>query len=306
MSHFQDNDPECRNAAPDDNAVETLIVPSAKDIGGFEVMRALPSRERQMIGPFIFWDQMGPGEFLTGAGLDVRPHPHINLSTLTYLFDGEIMHRDSLGTEMVIAPGAVNLMTAGRGIVHSERTPDALRPVNSRLFGIQSWLALPEDLEETAPDFAHIAKEELPILEDNGALIRLVMGSAYGKTSPVPQHSKSLYIDVCLEQGASLPVPVDVEERGIYVLQGEIAVNGTDYGSGCLLVLRPKDEITITARSSSARLLVMGGDAMGSKRYIWWNFVSSRKERIEQAKQDWNEGKFPLVPQDAQEFIPLP
>lgn len=296
-------DPEC--VMDDNGPVCTSIIPSAKDIGGFEVMRALPSREKQMIGPFIFWDQMGPGEFLTDKGLDVRPHPHINLSTLTYLFDGEIMHRDSLGTEMVIKPGAVNLMTAGSGITHSERTPDALRPVNTSLFGIQSWLALPEKYEETRPDFSHITKEELPVLDAEGNQVRVVMGEAYGQVSPVKQYSKTLYIDALMKEGSSLPVPTDAEERGIYVLQGKIALNGTSYVAGQLLVLRPGDEITIKAETQS-RLLIMGGDAFNEPRYIWWNFVSSRKERIEQAKSDWKSGKFASVPGDEKEFIPLP
>lgn len=303
MSTLQELDPQCVN--DDSSPVCTAIIPSAKDIGGFEVMRALPSREKQMIGPFIFWDQMGPGEFLTGQGLDVRPHPHINLSTLTYLFDGEMMHRDSLGTEQVIRPGAVNLMTAGKGIVHSERTPDDLRSVKTSLFGIQSWLALPEKDEETQPDFSHITKEELPIFDAEGKQVRLVMGAAYGGTSPVKQYSKTLYIDAAMNESSSLPVPTDVEERGIYVLQGKIALNGTSYDAGQLLVLRPNDEITIKAEKKS-RLLIMGGDAFNEPRYIWWNFVSSRKERIEQAKQDWRGGKFDLVPTDAKEFIPLP
>lgn len=303
MSTLQEIAPQC--VMNGDSPVCTAIIPSAKDIGGFEVMRALPSKDKQMIGPFIFWDQMGPGEFLSGKGLDLRPHPHINLSTLTYLFDGEMMHRDSLGTEMVIRPGAVNLMTAGKGIVHSERTPDELRSVDTRLFGIQSWLALPEKDEETAPDFQHTAKEALPVLEEGGAQIRLVMGEAYGKTSPVRQYSKTLYVDVLLDEANNLPVPNDVEERGIYVLQGDIALNGTSYAAGQLLVLRPGDEITILALSP-ARLLIMGGDAFTEPRYIWWNFVSSRKERIEQAKQDWREGKFAKVPKDKDEYIPSP
>lgn len=298
MSTLQDLDLES-------DPVLTTIIPSSKDIGGFEVMRALPSRKKRMIGPFIFWDQMGPGEFLTNQGLDVRPHPHINLSTLTYLFDGEILHRDSLGTEQTIKAGAVNLMTAGKGITHSERTPDALRPVNTNLFGIQSWLALPEKYEEIEPNFEHTQKEELPILDAEGKKIRLVMGDAYGEKSSVTQYTKTLYVDVEMKPETSLPVPKDFEERGIYVLQGNISLNGTSYESGQLLVLKPNDDITIKAHSQS-RLLIMGGDAFNEPRYIWWNFVSSRKERIEQAKQDWKDGKFANVPGDEKEFIPLP
>ncbi len=303
MSTYEEPPPEC--FCDGDNAVQTEIIPSAKDIGGFEVMRALPSTDKQMIGPFIFWDQMGPGEFITGKGLDVRPHPHINLATLTYLFDGEIQHRDSLGTDQIIRPGAVNLMSAGRGITHSERTPEALRPKNTSLFGIQSWLALPEKDEEIAPDFAHITKEALPILEDKGAQIRLVMGDAYGKSSPVPSYSKTLYVDALLEAGCSIPVPIEVEERGIYVLQGKVALSGTEYEAGRLLVLRPGDAITIKALTP-VRLLILGGDAFTEPRYIWWNFVSSRKERIEQAKADWREGRFSSVVGDDKEYIPLP
>lgn len=302
MSTLQEIDPECVSGC---DAIETIIIPPSKDIGGFEVMRALPSKDRQMIGPFIFWDQMGPGEFLTNQGLDVRPHPHINLSTLTYLFDGEIMHRDSVGTEMVIEPGAVNLMTAGSGIVHSERTPTGLRNKTTNLFGIQSWLALPDGMEEIDPDFQHITKAELPFIEDTDFKARLVMGEAHGKTSPVKQYASSLYLDIQMNEGGRFPVPDHVEERGIYVLEGEIEIGGTQYESGRLLVLRPTDNIVIKALKP-CRMLIMGGDAYSSPRHIWWNFVSSSKERIEQAKKDWREGKFPVVPTDKEEFIPLP
>jgi redox-sensitive bicupin YhaK (pirin superfamily) len=287
------------------DAIEMIIVPRARDLGGFEVRRALPSARRQMIGPFIFFDQMGPAEFITGQGIDVRPHPHINLATVTYLFEGEIMHRDSLGTEQPIKPGAVNWMSAGRGIVHSERTAPEHKAKGQKLFGIQSWVALPRDAEESAPNFAHHDAHALPVIEDSGKSVRLVVGSAFGKTSPVQTASEMIYADIALEAGAAIPIDATHEERGLYLVSGNVEIAGDRFGPGQLLVLRPGDAISVRA-ATPARFLLLGGAPMDGPRYIWWNFVSSRKERIEQAKAEWKSGKFDTVPGDAEEFIPLP
>jgi redox-sensitive bicupin YhaK (pirin superfamily) len=286
------------------DAIDTIIVPRSRDIGSFEVRRALPSAQRQMVGPFIFFDQMGPAEFLLGAGMDVRPHPHIGLSTVTYLFNGEIMHRDSLGTVLPIRPGALNWMTAGRGIAHSERTPPELRKAGSRLFGIQSWVALSRDDEETSPDFIHYEAKDLPVLNGEGKTVRIIAGSILGKTSPVTTSSPMFYTDVGLRAGASVPLDPDYEERAIYTVEGEIEIAGDTFQSGALLVFRPGDRITITAKSD-ARFMMLGGEPMDGPRFIWWNFVSSREERIEQAKEDWKQARFDSVPGDP-EFIPLP
>ncbi|MGA8601779.1 MAG: pirin family protein [Beijerinckiaceae bacterium] len=287
------------------DAIEMIIVPRARDLGGFEVRRALPSARRQMIGPFIFFDQMGPAEFITGQGIDVRPHPHINLATVTYLFEGEIMHRDSLGTEQPIKPGAVNWMSAGRGIVHSERTAPERKAKGQKLFGIQSWVALPRDAEESAPNFAHHDAHALPVIEDSGKSVRLVVGSAFGKTSPVQTASEMIYADIALEAGAAIPIDATHEERGLYLVSGNVEIAGDRFGPGQLLVLRPGDAISVRA-ATPARFLLLGGAPMDGPRYIWWNFVSSRKERIEQAKAEWKSGKFDTIPGDAEEFIPLP
>jgi redox-sensitive bicupin YhaK (pirin superfamily) len=287
------------------DAVETVIVPRARDLGGFEVRRALPSGQRQMVGPFIFFDQMGPAEFLLGAGLDVRPHPHIGLSTLTYLFDGEIMHRDSLGTVMAIRPGELNWMTAGRGIAHSERTPPQLRQTpGTKLFGIQSWVALSREDEETAPGFSHYGAGEIPLVSGEGKTVRVIAGSILGKTSPVKTSSPMFYADVALSAGAAVPLDPDYDERAIYTVSGELDIAGDIFGPARLLVFRPGDRITVKAHSD-ARFLMLGGDPMDGARFIWWNFVSSRKERIEQAKADWRQARFGSVPGDS-EFIPLP
>ncbi|MEM7619790.1 MAG: pirin family protein [Pseudomonadota bacterium] len=303
MSWLSGNDP-----IPGDkkscNFIETVIVPRARDLGGFEVRRALPSSRKQMIGPFIFFDQMGPAEFITGQGIDVRPHPHIGLATLTYLINGTIMHRDSLGTEQVIKPNEVNLMTAGQGISHSERTDDYSRAQESMLFGLQSWIALPKKDEETAPNFSHHDKTELPELEAEGKNVRLIAGTLFGKTSPVHTYSDMFYADCTLNAGASLPLDAAYEERAAYVLQGTITIAGDAFEAGQLLVFHPGDQVTITAQSN-ARIMLMGGEPMDGPRHIWWNFVSSSKERIEQAKEDWKNMRFDAVPGDS-EFIPLP
>jgi redox-sensitive bicupin YhaK (pirin superfamily) len=303
MSHQPADDPVPGHAMSCD-AIEQVIVPRARDLGGFEVRRALPSVGRKMVGPFIFFDQMGPSEFLLGQGLDVRPHPHIGLSTVTYLFDGEIMHRDSLGTELAIRPGALNLMTAGRGITHSERTGPDVRATGSRLFGIQAWAALPRSHEEQAPAFVHHAAQELPVLRDNGLRTRLIMGSAYGETSPVSFPWAALYAEAVLAPGAVLPLDADYEERAIYVVSGEIDIAGDSFGPGRLLIFKPGDRISVLALSN-ARLMLVGGDPMDGPRHIWWNFVASSKERIDDAKEAWRSGRFDAVPGD-DEFIPLP
>jgi redox-sensitive bicupin YhaK (pirin superfamily) len=285
-------------------AIETVIVPRARDLGGFEVRRALPSARRQMVGPFVFWDQMGPAEWLVGQGLDVRPHPHIGLATVTYLFDGEIMHRDSLGTEIPIRPGAMNLMSAGRGIVHSERTAPELRAAGPRMFGIQAWVALPASHEEGAPAFAHYAEDDLPVIADRGATVRLIAGEGWGRVSPVATPMATFYADARLAAGAALPLDATYEERAVYTVAGEIDVAGDRFGPGRLLVFRPGDAIALRA-VSDARLMLLGGDPMDGPRHIWWNFVSSRKDRIEQAKADWAAARFDTVPGES-EFIPLP
>lgn len=287
------------------SGVDTVIVPRARDIGGFEVRRALPSARRQMVGPFIFWDQMGPARFPSGEGMDVRPHPHIGLATLTYLFDGEIMHRDSLGTAQPIRPGEVNWMTAGRGIVHSERTDSVLRAAGAALYGIQAWVALPKSHEEVAPSFAHLGSAALPTIEGEGKRVRVVAGTLWGATSPVPSHSEMIYADAVLDTGAQLPVPAEHEERAVYVVEGTVSIAGDRFECGQLLVLHPGDAVTVQAESQ-ARVLVLGGEPMDGPRYIWWNFVASSRDRIEAAKADWQARRFAIVPGDEQEFIPLP
>ena len=297
-------DPMPGDAAAAD-AIETVIVPRARDLGGFEVRRALPAAQKQMVGPFIFFDQFGPVLMQAGQGIDVRPHPHIGLSTVTWLFDGSIYHRDSLGSSQSIAPGELNWMTAGRGIVHSERTaaPDLAR--DRKVFGIQSWVALPKSHEETAPAFEHVAMEQLPLIEERGISARIIAGSLYGATSPVRTHTDLFYADVQLAAGASLPLPVDHEERGVYVAEGDIEVAGQPFEAGRLLVFRPGDAITIRARSNS-RVMLLGGEPMDGPRHIWWNFVSSSKDKIEAAREDWKQARFGIVPGDEKDFIPLP
>jgi redox-sensitive bicupin YhaK (pirin superfamily) len=288
------------------SAVETVIMPRTRDLGdGFEVRRALPSAQRRTVGPFVFFDQMGPVAFLAGKGLDVRPHPHIGLATVTYLFEGEILHRDSLGTVQPIRPGAVNWMTAGRGIVHSERTPPELRArEGARLFGVQTWVALPEAFEEAAPAFAHHRADQLPVLEEPGKRLRLIVGTFYGARSPVVVFSEMFYADAELKNGARLDVPAEHAERAIYVVAGRIEIAGTPIDAGRLIVLGPSADIAIAARGP-ARLLLFGGAPLDGPRHLWWNFVSSSQERIEQAKEDWKAGRFTPVPGET-EFIPLP
>ena len=305
MSFFPGPDPTPGNQYQC-NAIKALVVPRTADLGdGFTVRRALPSVQSRMVGPFVFFDHFGPTVFKSGNGLDVRPHPHIGLATVTYLFDGEIMHRDSLGTAVPIQPGAVNWMTAGRGIVHSERTSSERRIPGDHLHGLQMWVALPADREEMAPEFSHYAVEQFPMVAENGKSVRVVVGSAYGARSPVNTTSETMFADAHLKAGSSLPLDADHEERAIYVLDGEIDVAGDKFGDHRLLVFKPGDRITIRAITDT-HLVVFGGAAMDGPRHIWWNFVSSRKDRIEQAKAEWAAGHFQKVPGDEIEFIPLP
>ncbi|MER8835710.1 pirin family protein [Mesorhizobium sp. M0340] len=304
MSFFPGNDPQMGDAFASDQ-IELMVIPNAKDIGGFQVRRALPTARRRLVGPFIFFDRMGPAVLRAGQALDVRPHPHIGLSTVTYLFDGKIRHRDSLGTEMVIQPGDVNLMTAGRGIVHSERTPEELRGLPMSVSGLQTWLALPDGKEEVAPVFENTAALRLPEIDAEGVSGRIVIGALSGLRSPVATASDTLYADLRLAPGASVKIPADAEERAIYTLEGEVSISGDRFPAERLLVFRPGDEIVVSS-DRGAHFMLFGGASLGSKRYIWWNFVSSSKERIEQAKEEWKTGRFDIVPGDEQEFIPLP
>jgi redox-sensitive bicupin YhaK (pirin superfamily) len=304
MSFFPGNDPEPGDAFACDQ-IELMVVPNAKDIGGFEVRRALPTAKRRLVGPFIFFDRMGPAILRAGHALDVRPHPHIGLSTVTYLFDGKIRHRDSLGTEMVIAPGDVNLMTAGRGIVHSERTPEELRGAPMSVSGLQTWLALPDGKEEIAPVFANTSMARLPEIDAEGVSGRVVIGEFSGLRSPVATASDTLYADLRLTAGAAVKIPADAEERAIYTLEGEVSIAGDVFPAERLLVFKPGEEIVVSSERG-AHFMLFGGASLGSQRYIWWNFVSSSKERIEQAKQEWKTGRFDIVPGDEEEFIPLP
>jgi redox-sensitive bicupin YhaK (pirin superfamily) len=303
-------EPHCPDAGSLDS-IETLIIPRARDLGGFEVRRALPAPKRQMVGPFIFFDQMGPAEFLTDAGIDVRPHPHIGLGTVTYLHRGAFQHRDSLGTDQMISPGAVNWMVAGRGVTHSERTASETRRRPHSLFGIQTWVALPEAQEEVAASFEHHEAGALPLLEGEGKSVRLILGSAYGERAPARIFSEMFYADAVLAPGARLPMPAEHEDRGVYVVEGDVAIAGESFAAGQMMVFRPGDAITLTAGERGARLMLLGGETLAGPRYIWWNFVASSRERIEAAKEAWaaadfRDGRFHLPPGDEAEFIPLP
>lgn len=303
-------DPDCPKGDAFD-AIETVIVPRARDLGGFEVRRALPAPKRQMVGPFIFFDQMGPAEFVTGKGIDVRPHPHIGLATVTYLYKGKIHHRDSLGTDQWIEPGAVNWMVAGHGITHSERTDGEIRKNPHNLFGIQTWVALPKDAEDDPADFQHAPKDTLPLLEGEGKEVRLILGDAWGERAPVQTFSEMFYADAVLEAGARIPLPDNHEDRGVYVVDGSVTVAGDLYQAGQMMVFRPGDSISLTAGEQGARLMLLGGATLEGSRYIWWNFVASSQDRIDAAKEawragDWAHGRFQLPPGDDREFIPLP
>ncbi len=288
----------------DDPFLQTLT-PTTHDLGGFKVHRTLPHRERTTIGPFIFFDQMGPARLAPGTGIDVRPHPHINLATVTYLFAGAIDHRDSLGTYATIAPGAVNLMTAGRGITHSERSPAAVRAEGPELSGIQTWIALPAAKEEIDPAFEHVPKDALPLVEGDSVAARVVMGTLWGETAPVTCHSHTIYADIHLRAGGAMPIDAEAEERGLYLAEGEASLDGIALDPGTLYVLRPG--IRATLRSArGGRVMLCGGAPLDGPRHVFWNFVSSRRDRIDQAKEDWKAGRFALPPDDHDEFIPLP
>lgn len=288
----------------DDFLLRTLQ-PSSHDLGGFKVHRTLPNKELTMVGPFIFFDQMGPAQLLPGSGIDVRPHPHINLSTVTYLFDGAIGHRDSLGSDLVIEPGAVNLMTAGHGIVHSERSPSEARPQGPVLSGIQTWLALPEAQEEIDPAFEHVPAEALPVIEGQGATARVIMGELWGQSAPTTTYAGTIYADIALEPGGSVPVDASAEERAVYCALGEASLEGMPLEPQRLYILKPG--IATTLRSErGGRVMLCGGDAFTTPRHVWWNFVSSRRERIEEAKRAWKAREFPTVPGDDLERIEIP
>lgn len=292
----------------DISALDIVIVPPTHDLGdGFQVRRALPSRQRRMVGPFVFLDQMGPHVFDAGRGLDVRPHPHVCLATVTYLFDGEILHRDSLGSVQAIRPGEVNWMTAGRGIVHSERTDSALRQGQSNLFGLQCWVALPTRHEESDPAFAHIEAGALPFIEGEGVEARVVAGSFWGRRAPVATLSDMFYVDVKLKAGARIAMPPEYPEQAIYIVEGRLDL-GRDgvFEPGQLVVLKPGAEVMLGAPGPGpTRIMLLGGEPMDGPRFLSWNFVASSEERIEQAKRDWQAGAFPQVPGET-EFIPLP
>jgi len=283
-------------------ATHLRIVPPVRDLGdGFTVRRALPHAQRRMVGPFVFFDQMGPAELGGGRALDVRPHPHIGLATVTYLLEGEILHRDSLGTVQAIRPGEVNWMTAGRGIVHSERTPQELRSRGSRLYGLQTWIALPHENEECEPAFSHHAG--LPVIEENGVTVSLILGDLLGMASPVPTFSPTFYADVAMVAGRRFAVPARHEERALYVLAGELRLAGHALVPGEMLVLDTAAEVLVESAQAS-RFVIFGGATLGP-RHVWWNFVHSRRERIEQAADDWEAGRFARVPGETG-FIPLP
>ena len=303
-------DPTCPTGDAVD-AIETLIVPRARDLGDFEVRRALPAPQRQMVGPFIFFDQAGPAEFVTGQGVDVRPHPHIGLATVTYLFRGEFQHRDSLGSDQIIHPGAVNWMIAGSGVTHSERTSAATRQHPHSLFGIQTWVALPEAAEDGAAGFEHAARETLPVLDAEGATARLILGTAWGERAPVRTFNEMFYADVELAPGARVPLPDGHEDRGLYIVSGSLVIAGQRYEAAQMMTFRPGDRLHLKAGPEGARLMLLGGETMPGPHYIWWNFVASSRERIEAAKEawragDWEHGRFQLPPGDEDEFIPLP
>jgi len=286
-----------------DSAIELLIEPRARDLGDFTVRRALPDRRRQRVGPFIFFDHMGPAQFDPGTGVDVRAHPHIGLATITYLFEGEILHRDSLGYVQPIRPGAVNWMTAGRGIVHSEKVTEEILASGQRLHGLQTWVALPTEAEQAEPSFEHYPAADIPAVEADGAQVRVILGSAFGVSSPVSTHSETLYVEAVLERGQSVVIP-EAEELAVYVVEGSVAINREFVDAGVLAVLQSGPSGTVTAETA-ARIMFAGGDALQGERFIWWNFVSSSREHIEQARQNWREQRFDTVPGET-DYVPLP
>lgn len=285
--------------------LKMTITPRERDLGGFHVRRVLPFAQHRMVGPFIFFDHMGPARFSPGQGMDVRPHPHINLATVTYLFEGAIMHRDSLGSEQLILPGAINWMTAGRGIVHSERTPQSLREGGSQLEGLQCWVALPKESEEMEPSFVHHPADSLPEFHALEARIKLLVGELFGHRSPVKSEGDIVYADAQIPSGTTLEVPGTGRELAVYVLAGEVSVNGEAVAVGSMAIAQTGDDLKIQAQNSS-RVMILGGAPVVGERHIFWNFVSSSNERIEKAKQDWRDQVFPKIPGDDTEFIPLP
>ncbi|MGY4397460.1 redox-sensitive bicupin YhaK (pirin superfamily) [Sphingomonas sp. UYAg733] len=288
-----------------DDLILQTITPVTHDLGGFKVHRTLPSKPRTMVGPFLFFDQMGPAHLSVGEGMDVRPHPHINLATVTYLFEGAIAHRDSIGSVATIEPGAVNLMTAGHGIVHSERSPSAERAVGPELSGIQTWIALPEKNEEMDPAFEHVGKADLPVVESTGARARIIMGNLWGAAAPTTTYADTIYADIILDVGGSVPIDAGADERALYVALGEASLDGMTLEPMTLYVLKPG--VAATLRSASGgRVMLCGGEAFATPRHVWWNFVSSDRERINEAKRAWKAGEFPKVPGDDKEWIPIP
>ncbi|WP_076068194.1 pirin family protein [Sphingomonas montana] len=287
----------------EDPVLQTLL-PVTHDLGGFQVHRTLPHKLRTMVGPFVFFDQMGPAHLPQGEGIDVRPHPHIALSTVTYLFDGAIDHRDSLGTVQTIGVGAVNLMTAGKGIVHSERSPVTERAKGPPLSGIQTWLALPDGREDIDPAFEHVAAQALPVFGDSGARATVIMGTLWGQTSPVTAHAPTIYADIALEAGGQVPIDADADERALYLVDGDATIDGRPLSKTALVVLRPGFVATLRS-AGGGRVMLAGGGAFATPRHVWWNFVSSSPERIRQARADWTAGRFATVPGDP-DYIPIP
>ncbi|MGE5064327.1 MAG: pirin family protein [Myxococcales bacterium] len=287
-----------------ESPVIQTITPVTHDLGDFKVNRTLPSRPRTMVGPFIFVDEFGPARLPAGRGMDVRPHPHINLATVTYLFEGAIEHRDSIGSHAVIEPGAVNLMTAGSGIVHSERSPQHLRATGPSLYGMQTWLALPDGREEVDPAFDHVPADLLPVIEDAGVHARVLMGTLWGRTAAIRSDSPTIYADIELS-GGSIPIEAEADERAIMLVGGEAELDGQPLQLFTLYVLRPGHEARLSS-SGGGRVMLMGGQAFATPRHVFWNFVSSSRDRINQAKEDWKAQRFPLIPGDDEEFIPLP
>ena len=283
---------------------EQVITPVTHDLGDFKVNRTLPAKQRTMVGPFIFVDEFGPARLPTGRGMDVRPHPHINLATVTYLFEGAIEHRDSIGSRAVIEPGAINLMTAGSGIVHSERSPQHLRATGPSLYGMQTWLALPDGQEEIAPAFDHVAADNLPVIQDAGVHARVLIGTLWGATAATPQHSPTIYADIELT-GGSIPIEAEADARAVMLVAGEAELDGERLDLFTLYVLRPGHEARLSSATGS-RVMLLGGQAFSTRRYVFWNFVSSSRERINQAKEDWKALRFALIPGDDEEYIPLP
>lgn len=279
------------------------VVPTTHDLGNFEVRRAVPSPALRMVGPFVFVDQFGPAQLDIGKGMDVRPHPHIGLATVTWLFDGAIDHRDSLGSFSTIRPGQVNLMTAGRGIVHSERSPQAERDSGPKLFGMQTWLALPDGCEEIDPAFE--CRKELPTVDDGKARATVIMGDLWGASAATTQHASTIYAEIALDPGGSLPLEAGADERAVMLVEGAARAGDGDLNLYELAVLKPGEELKLES-GEGARVMLLGGEAFGTKRHVWWNFVSSSRERLEQARQDWRERRFPVVPDDSEVRIPLP